>query len=98
MLRRIFYGNDGEAIQKTPLMLDIRPREALIAACLLVPVIGIGLYPKLATQTYDAKTVAVLDRFQNTLMLVAEQPQQPMFSAIASPERTASIATPTILD
>jgi len=98
MLRRIFYGNTGEVIEKTPLMLDIRPREAFIAACLLVPVIGIGLYPKLATQTYDAKTVAVLNRVQDTMMLVADRPSQPMFSAIASPERTASLVAPTIIE
>ncbi|MGF1521444.1 MAG: NAD(P)H-quinone oxidoreductase subunit 4 [Leptolyngbyaceae cyanobacterium] len=99
MLRRIFYGDSGEVVEKEPLMLDVRPREALIAACLLVPVIGIGLYPKLATQTYDAKTVAVLNRVQDTVMLVAEQPKQPLFSAIASPERTASaVSAPMIVE
>jgi NAD(P)H-quinone oxidoreductase subunit 4 len=38
---------------------DARPREVLIAACFLALIIGIGFYPKLATQMYDAKTVAV---------------------------------------
>jgi len=98
MLRRIFYGNTGEVVEKTPLMLDIRPREAFIAACLLVPVIGIGLYPKVATQTYDAKTVAMLGRVQDTMMLIADQPNQPLFSAIAAPERTASLMAPTLIE
>ena len=98
MLRRIFYGDTGEVVEKTPLILDIRPREAFIAACLLVPVIGIGLYPKLATQTYDVKTVAVLNRVQDTMMLVADQPSQPLFSAIAAPARTASLTAPTIIE
>ena len=98
MLRRIFYGSTGEVVEKTPLMLDIRPREGFIAACLLVPVIGIGLYPKLATQTYDAKTVAVLDRVQDTVMLIADQPGQPMFSAISSPERMAAMTAPAIFE
>ena len=98
MLRRIFYGNTGEVVEKTPLMLDIRPREAFIAACLLVPVIGIGLYPKVATQTYDAKTVAMLGRVQDTMMLIADQPSQPLFSAIAAPERTASLMAPTLIE
>lgn len=96
MLRRIFYGDSGEVVDKEPLMLDIRPREAFIAACLIVPVIGIGLYPKLATQTYDVKTVAVSGRVQDTLMLIAEQPQQPLFSALVPAERTASASTPTL--
>lgn len=98
MLRRIFYGDSGEIVEKTPLMLDIRPREAFIAACLLVPVIGIGLYPKLATQTYDAKAVSVSNRVQDTLMLIAEQPQQPLFSALVPAERTAAVTAPTIID
>lgn len=38
---------------------DARPREILIAACFLVPIIIFGCYPKLAMQMYDAKTVAV---------------------------------------
>jgi NAD(P)H-quinone oxidoreductase subunit 4 len=38
---------------------DAKPREILIAACFLVPIIVFGCYPKLAMQMYDAKTVAV---------------------------------------
>jgi len=43
------------------------PREAFVAVCLLVPIIGIGLYPKVAIQTYSAKTVQVAARIQTTL-------------------------------
>ncbi|WP_013323651.1 NAD(P)H-quinone oxidoreductase subunit 4 [Gloeothece verrucosa] len=38
---------------------DAKPREVFIAACFLLLIIGIGFYPKLATQMYDVKTVAV---------------------------------------
>jgi NAD(P)H-quinone oxidoreductase subunit 4 len=38
---------------------DAKPRELFIAASFLVLIIGIGLYPKLATEMYDVKTVAV---------------------------------------
>ncbi|HEY9812533.1 MAG TPA: NAD(P)H-quinone oxidoreductase subunit 4 [Candidatus Sericytochromatia bacterium] len=38
---------------------DAKPREVFIAACFLVPIILLGCYPKLATQLYDVKTVAV---------------------------------------
>jgi NAD(P)H-quinone oxidoreductase subunit 4 len=38
---------------------DAKPREIFIAACFLMLIIGIGFYPKLATQLYDVKTVAV---------------------------------------
>ncbi len=38
---------------------DAQPRELFIAACFLVLIIGVGLYPKMATGMYDATTVAV---------------------------------------
>ena len=38
---------------------DAQPREIFIAACFLVLIIGVGLYPKMATRMYDATTVAV---------------------------------------
>jgi NAD(P)H-quinone oxidoreductase subunit 4 len=38
---------------------DANPREIFIAACFLGLIIAIGCYPKVATQMYDAKTMAV---------------------------------------
>ena len=38
---------------------DAQPREIFIAACFLVLIVGIGLYPKMATRMYDTTTVAV---------------------------------------
>jgi NAD(P)H-quinone oxidoreductase subunit 4 len=38
---------------------DAKPREVFIAVCFLALIVGIGFYPKVATQMYDAKTVAV---------------------------------------
>ncbi|MBW4551749.1 MAG: NAD(P)H-quinone oxidoreductase subunit 4 [Aphanocapsa sp. GSE-SYN-MK-11-07L] len=38
---------------------DAKPREIFIAACFLFLIVGVGVYPKLATQMYDVKTVAV---------------------------------------
>jgi NAD(P)H-quinone oxidoreductase subunit 4 len=73
MLRVVFYGKTTEESAKFELT-DANPREAFIALCLLVPIIGIGLYPKLATQTYDVKTVAVTAEARGSLPLVAEQP------------------------
>ncbi len=67
MLRRIFYGEQGEVKQPKDESWEIVPREAFVAVCLLVPIIGIGLYPKLAIQTYSAKTVQVAAQIQTTL-------------------------------
>ena len=38
---------------------DANAREIFIALCFFVMIIGVGLYPKLATQLYDVKTVAL---------------------------------------
>jgi NAD(P)H-quinone oxidoreductase subunit 4 len=38
---------------------DASPREVFIAACFLALIVEIGVYPKVVTQTYDVKTVAV---------------------------------------
>jgi NAD(P)H-quinone oxidoreductase subunit 4 len=65
MLRRIFYGTPGEIALPSGTAWDIKPREAFVALCLLIPIIGIGVYPKLATQTYDVKTTEVASRVQN---------------------------------
>lgn len=71
MLRKVFY---GEASERVGQFSDMKPREAFIALCLLVPMIGIGVYPKLATQTYDVKTVEVAQQARQVLPLVAAQP------------------------
>ena len=51
----VCFGNScvlpGEAIFE-----DVNPREIFIAASFLIPIICMGLYPKLVTQTYDVKT------------------------------------------
>jgi NAD(P)H-quinone oxidoreductase subunit 4 len=65
MLRRIFYGTPGEIEVPANNSWDIKPREAFVALCLLVPIIAIGVYPKLATQTYDVKAIEVSSRVQN---------------------------------
>ncbi|MGB3293818.1 MAG: NAD(P)H-quinone oxidoreductase subunit 4 [Phormidesmis sp.] len=67
MLRQIFYGEAGEVTLPKDSSWNILPREAFVALSLLIPIIGIGLYPKLAIQTYSAKTVQVAAQIQTTL-------------------------------
>ncbi|WP_277882859.1 NAD(P)H-quinone oxidoreductase subunit 4 [Leptolyngbya sp. FACHB-671] len=74
MLREVFYGSENVELTAKFSFSDARPREAFIALCLLVPIVAIGVYPKLATQTYDVKTVAVATQARNVLPLIAEQP------------------------
>jgi NAD(P)H-quinone oxidoreductase subunit 4 len=51
---------------------DARPREIFIAACFIVVIIGIGLYPKVAMQMYDAKTVAVNSHVRQSYSIVSQ--------------------------
>lgn len=72
MLREVFYGKESEQAVVDGWM-DAKPREIAIAACLLLPIIGIGLYPKIATQTYDVKTVAVASQTREAFSTVAQE-------------------------
>jgi NAD(P)H-quinone oxidoreductase subunit 4 len=55
---------------------DAGPREVLIAACFLALIVAIGFYPKLATQMYDAKTVAVNASVQEVYHTMAQAKPQ----------------------
>lgn len=52
---------------------DANPREVFIAVCFLVLIVGIGIYPKLATQIYDVKTVAVNAEVRQAHMTIASE-------------------------
>lgn len=54
MLREILYGPENKDLVESQVLVDAEPREVFIIASLLVPIIGIGVYPKLTTQIYDA--------------------------------------------
>ena len=73
--------------------MDSGSREVFITACLLLPIIGIGLYPKLVTQTYDVKTVEVATRIQDSLTLFSYD-QQPFYTAIAYKSQPFFAANP----
>jgi NAD(P)H-quinone oxidoreductase subunit 4 len=54
MLREIFYGQEKAELVGHTNLVDAEPREIYIIGCLLVPIIGIGLYPRLMTDSYKA--------------------------------------------
>jgi len=97
LMRRMFYGKDDQnAVNASDRSdwFDAKPREVFIATCLIAPMVVIGFYPKLATQTYDVKTSQVIAQLQDTVAVVAQQRseslgqvasqpfQAPMFSAL----------------
>ena len=59
MLREIFFGEENKKLIAKEELVDAEPREVFIIACLLVPIIGVGFYPKLLTQIYDTTTTSL---------------------------------------
>ncbi len=83
MLREVFYGQENPELVKAGGLWDANSREVFITACLLLPVIGFGVYPKLLTQTYDVKTVEVATHTRTAVSAIAQQPIQ-IFSQISA--------------
>ncbi|EGJ28918.1 MULTISPECIES: NAD(P)H-quinone oxidoreductase subunit 4 [Moorena] len=74
MLREILYGPENKELVAHEALIDAEPREVFIIACLLVPIIGIGLYPKIVTQIYDATTVQLTARLRNSVPTLVNEP------------------------
>ena len=73
MLREIFYGEENKELVSHQNLIDAEPREIFIVACLLIPIIGIGLYPKILTQIYDATTVQLTAKLRDSVPSLAQQ-------------------------
>jgi NAD(P)H-quinone oxidoreductase subunit 4 len=86
MLREIFYGQENKELVSHEALIDAEPREIFIVACLLVPIIGIGLYPKMLTQMYDATTLQMTARLRDAVPTLAQQQQVPTTVSLRAPE------------
>jgi NAD(P)H-quinone oxidoreductase subunit 4 len=86
MLRRVFYGNANPELKLEKYLGDVNPREIFITACLLVPIIGIGLYPKMLTQTYDVKTVAIAAQVRHALPVIAQDKSRLYSETFTAPQ------------
>jgi NAD(P)H-quinone oxidoreductase subunit 4 len=67
MLREIFYGKENVELTSHAQLVDAEPREIYIVGCLLVPIIGIGIYPRLLTDTYRASMEALVARDETAM-------------------------------
>lgn len=72
MLREIFYGAENKELTSHEELVDAEPREVFIIACLLIPIIGIGLYPKLITQVYDATAQSLVSTLRSSVPSLAK--------------------------
>jgi NAD(P)H-quinone oxidoreductase subunit 4 len=67
---------------------DAKPREVFIAVCFLVLIVGIGFYPKLATQMYDPATVAVNAQVRQSYTEIAQTNSRTFAKGILYPHRS----------
>jgi len=81
MLREIFYGPENKELTSHEKLVDAEPREIFIIACLLVPIIGIGLYPKIITQIYDVKTTQLVAYIRTSVPSLAMKEPNTLASA-----------------
>nr|YP_007374846.1 NAD(P)H-quinone oxidoreductase chain 4 [Ophioglossum californicum]AGC26759.1 NAD(P)H-quinone oxidoreductase chain 4 [Ophioglossum californicum]QXF60132.1 NADH dehydrogenase subunit 4 [Ophioglossum vulgatum] len=58
MLRQMFYGYRISNVWVSYL-IDIGPRETFIMVCLLLPIIGIGIYPNLVLSLWKSKVESI---------------------------------------
>jgi NAD(P)H-quinone oxidoreductase subunit 4 len=85
MLREIFFGPENEELIANQKLVDAEPREIFIIACLLIPIIGIGLYPKLLTNVYDSTSLALTERLRDSVPTLAQHKNAPTVS-MSAPE------------
>ncbi|WP_081934273.1 MULTISPECIES: NAD(P)H-quinone oxidoreductase subunit 4 [Prochlorococcus] len=62
MLREIFFGKENVEFLSSRELVDAEPREVYVIGSLLVPIIGIGLYPRIMTETYTASIDGLVAR------------------------------------
>ena len=67
MLREIFFGKENPTLVGERKLIDAEPREIYIIGCLLLPIIGIGLYPRLITESYLASINNLVERNLNAV-------------------------------
>ncbi len=87
MLREIFFGKENKNLVSQTKLIDAEPREIYVIGCLLVPIIGIGLYPRLVTDSYTTSIEALVKRDVAAL----EQIQNPSASLILSKGITPAV-------
>lgn len=97
MLREIFYGSENQELISHEVLIDAEPREVFIITCLLVPIIGVGFYPKLLTQIYDSTTVKLNARLRGSVpSLVAKETMPTTHTASIPLHELAMMRAPSL--
>jgi NAD(P)H-quinone oxidoreductase subunit 4 len=96
MLRQVFYGDSNPQLKIDNYQADAQPREVFITACLLIPIIAIGLYPKLVTSTYDMKTVEVASKVRSALPIIVQQQESNLNASLLNTWQSPGLIAPQL--
>ncbi|MGB3532673.1 MAG: NAD(P)H-quinone oxidoreductase subunit 4 [Microcoleaceae cyanobacterium] len=91
MLREILYGPENKELTSNEKLVDAEPREVFIIACLLIPIIGVGLYPKIVTQMYDSTTTQLTALIRQSVPTLAKDS-----SVATADEKLVSFTAPSL--
>jgi NAD(P)H-quinone oxidoreductase subunit 4 len=105
MLREIFFGQENRELVAHTKLVDAEPREIYVISCLLVPIVGIGLYPRLMTDTYRASIEKLVRQESISLSRITSLPVQGILRpqqaplglpavALQAPPLTTLLSTP----
>jgi NAD(P)H-quinone oxidoreductase subunit 4 len=72
-LRQVFYGSKTKKLPHIRNLIDAGPREIFVIVCLIIPMIGLGIYPKFLTQIYETRTNAVIEHIKETTSIVVSR-------------------------
>jgi NAD(P)H-quinone oxidoreductase subunit 4 len=92
MLREIFFGQENVDLVSHSKLVDAEPREIYVISCLLVPIFGIGLYPRLMTDSYKASIDSLVRQELLALSKVGTPATPRFFQAINPPAGMAAFA------
>ncbi|MGA1303059.1 MAG: NAD(P)H-quinone oxidoreductase subunit 4 [Cyanobium sp.] len=84
MLREIFFGKENAELVSHTNLVDAEPREIYVIACLLIPIIGIGLYPRIMTDSYRASIESLVRREGLAFAKMAPLPLKNVFRSSSS--------------
>jgi len=85
MLREILFGPENKELIEHEELVDAEPREVFIIACLLIPIIGIGIYPKILTQIYDPTIVQLNNRLRAAVPSLLDNGKVAVNSILTAP-------------
>jgi len=77
MLREIFFGKENKELIDHANLVDAEPREVYIVSALLVPIIAIGLFPKIMIDSYKSSVEALVDRDKSALVVYSNKVYAP---------------------